>query len=197
MKKTVRIYHLKQCLDDHLNARGSAFSAQGPLLPVDLLEETIWTLNLLFREDKATARLLEEHRGHKRFRVSTPHHLERDRRPLDLNMSDWTGSDRRPLDSDAYRYRGERLLELLEIYEEGPSTLREYLAYEKPYQILNWVWALVASIALALIFGLVSSIAAIISTNATLRALAIFEAVRVCLQGLFAIRHVNGDGSAS
>ena len=151
---TVYIYHFKRCLADHRCTKAGKTPGLRSPFPDELLQEAIWTLNLLFPTgDERTVAYLKKCQPPKNF-----HH-------------DWTGEMRRPLDLDAYSYWKPHLEELLEIYNRGPTTFKQYIAYQKPYERTNLVVAVVSGFILALVFGMISSITAIISTRATLQAL--------------------------
>ena len=154
MSRTVRIYHFKRCLSDQQANRGSINGKAGSILPTELLQETVWTLNLLFpANDEQTITFLKKCHPSKTFCFDT------------------CVDDRRPLELDTYCYWRQRLEDVLEIYDQGPSTLRQYISYQKPQERINLIVVVLLGFILALTFGLISSITAIISTRATLQAL--------------------------
>lgn len=168
--RKVRIYYLKQCLHDHMNGRGLVLGVNGSILPKRLLLETIWTLNLLFPpDDRRTTDFLDDQKPPKRFYSEDPHE---EKRYLDLNV---------------YTYWRQRLLELRKISKMRSETITQYLHQQNPGERLNLIMTVTAGFILALIFGLITSITAIISTKATLdalevskEALALQKAVPIC-----------------
>ena len=118
----------------------------------ELIQETIWTINLLFpRNDKETRKFLTRH---KRDFNNDPPYVER--RPLNLND---------------YVFWRDRLSELRQIYAAQPRNLRAALMDNRSTLQLYTLWTAVIIFLLTVVFGVISSVTAIISTRATLRAL--------------------------
>ena len=157
-RNAVRIYHFKICLIDHMNASGTSLSDSliaGPLLPKDLLEETIWSLNLLFPpDDKDTDNFLQE-------QGKTFH-------------NDGPSEARPPLDLNEYSHWRERLVELRRIYMAEPENFTQFLHKRQSYdKKLNTMLTIFFGFLLATVFGVISSVTAIISTRATLKGLTV------------------------
>lgn len=149
--KTLQVYFLKLCAYDHLNGSGSSLGGK-PILPKQMLLETIWTLNLLFPNgDQTTAFLKQENRT---FHIDA---VPVTRRPRDLND---------------YVYWRERLFLLRRLYMAEPENFREFWykrqGYGTRFQVITTI---LFGFLLAVIFGVISSVTAIISTKATLKSL--------------------------
>ena len=137
------------------------------ILPIDLLRETVCTLNLLFPlNDVPTEELL--------IKEGRTFHNEV------LTLTE------RPLELRDYPYWRGRLEELLRVAARDPESLQEFLykkqAYEKMLQVYFGVFF---GFILAIVFGCISSVTAVISTRAALRGLDISrEALEVAQQAL-------------
>lgn len=154
--RKVRIYYLKQCLFDHMKGSGKILNANGPILPAALLKETIWTLNLLFSpDDQQTRNFLMEQKIPRSLYKEEP---SEGKRHLDLND---------------YTYWRQRLLELRKISKMEPETVGQYLHRQRPAERLNLILTIVAGFFLALVFGVISSVTAVISMKASLDSLEI------------------------
>ena len=154
--KTLQVYYLKLCAYNHMNGSGGCLN-NSPLLPKQMLQETIWTLNLLFphRDDQTIA------------------FLESEKQTFN---ADAISDQRRPRDLNDYMYWRERLFHLHRMYAAEPETFTElwykHQGYGTRFQILATI---LFGFLLATILGVISSVTAIISTRATLKGLAISE----------------------
>jgi len=100
--RTLKIYHHKLCLLNHLNHA----KKEDPFIPLALIEETIDTLNFLFPiGDTPTKNLLA---SHNQF----------------FNALGTCG--RQPSDHTRYVYWGERLQELVDILKEPPESFKHF-----------------------------------------------------------------------
>jgi hypothetical protein len=78
--KTLHVYPFKLCAFNHLKGSGASLAC-GPILPQGMLQETIWTLNLLFpHEDDSTNVLLKKEGQTFHYNV-----VPDNRKPRDLN----------------------------------------------------------------------------------------------------------------
>ncbi|MCJ1230585.1 hypothetical protein MMC12_007259 [Toensbergia leucococca] len=154
--RRLRIYPLKICLYDHGNASGTSLSATaltGPIISRSLIQETIWSLELLFpSDDKDTDDFLV--RSGKTFHNDPP--FDDLRRPLDLN--------------EYHHWRG-RLSNLRMIYNAEPRSLRHALTDRRSTLQLYTLWTAVIIFCLTVFFGVISAVTAIIQTRTALRSL--------------------------
>jgi hypothetical protein len=78
--KTLHVYYLKLCAYNHMNGSGTCLN-NDPLPPRRILQETIWTLNLLFpHHDNPTITFLESEK-----QTFNSDAISDQRRPRDLN----------------------------------------------------------------------------------------------------------------
>ena len=153
-RREVRIYYMKQCLYDHVQGLGTVLGANGSMLPRLLLEETIWTLNLLFPpDDQQTINFLNGHKTPQSFYSEEPH------------------NQRRQLDLSKYTFWRSRLIELQKIRKMEPQTVGQDFYRQKPAERLNLILTIAVGFILALVFGIISSVTALISMKASLDAL--------------------------
>lgn len=123
------------------------------MIPKDVLHETIWSLNLLFPFDD----------------LQTDQYLEK------FGMTfhnDNTAIDLRPLDLNDYRHWRERLAALREVYMKKPENLKQMFSKDQSFAERFQFWGtILAGFVLAVVFGTISSVTAIVSTIATVRGL--------------------------
>jgi hypothetical protein len=164
-RTTLQVYHFKLCVFNHFKKSGSSLK-RGAILPERMLQETIWSLNLLFPDDKPTNKFLR-----------------------DRNMTflyDAVPDNRRPQDLNDYIYLRERLFHLRQLYEAEPENFWQLWfkrqGYGTRFQILATIGL---GFLLALFLGIISSVTAIISTRATLKGLVVSEeGLRVAQEAL-------------
>ncbi|MCJ1309291.1 hypothetical protein MMC25_002950 [Agyrium rufum] len=152
----LHVFQHRICLNHH---RNNSQTASRRIYSEELLEESIWSLNLLFPSDqKDTVDYLKAHR--KKFHNDPPFTTHR---PWDLN--------------EYQHWRG-RLSQLRQIYITQPKSLRIALFDKRNMVQLYTFWTALIIFLLTIIFGVISSVTAIISTKATLRGL------DIAIQGL-------------
>jgi hypothetical protein len=180
-KKYCRIFSFRNCVVDHMEAGGRALTYAVPpnpvppnpalpVLPQRVLLETLWSFNQLFPpDDEGTQQYLSKE-GQK-FRESS---LEYNKYNLQYHF--------RPSNLNDYNHWRGRMDELRRRYVAEPETLWEYAyksgGFEKRFQFFIAVFA---GFFLAVAFGVISSVTAIISTKATLQALALQRAQPSCV----------------
>ena len=172
-EKCLRIYGFKQCLSDHLHGLGTSLSGTEPgtpILPHQLLREVLWSLNQLFPlEDKQT----------RNFLSACGRTFNKDG-PLD---------NHRPTHLSEYHHLRARLSELQHIYDAEPENfaqlIRKRQSYENKVQL---ILTILLGFVLAMVFGVIGSATAIISTRATLQGLELSQKALVLAQQAFALQ---------
>lgn len=181
-KTLCRIFSIKKCLVDHIEVAGrfltdmppappATVAPRTPVIPHGVLWDTIWSLNLLFPvNDEDTKRFLSEQGRafHDNLRYYDNDSTEYGRRPSSLNE---------------FHYWRRRLYALRQVYSAEPETPMQYIrkpgSFENRYQFFI---AIFAGFFLALLFGSIQCAFAIISTQATLKALALQQAQPSCMK---------------
>ena len=161
-RNVIYLFPLKACLRSHLDGSGrvshtSKFSTS--ILPRRLLEETIWSLNLLFpREREDTEKFLSDHSANIRSALLAP--------PFEA-----ANSVMDKFDLNQYQYWQQRLRVLNQIYRAEQRSLRYQLVDKRnPLQLYTF-WTAFIIFVLTIIFGIISSVTAVIQTRAALKAL--------------------------
>jgi hypothetical protein len=166
-RRSLRIYPFKQVLLDHLQLWEGTESEKGPglvilsmtrqqsltkvsnrsLLPKTVLKETLLSLNLLFpHSDPLTESFMLQHEHDQTF------HLEG---PFD---------DNKPSNLADFNHWRNRLLELHQIFHSPPVGWTQIWADRR--NPLQWYtfWIAIVILVLTIIFGIISSVTAIIQT---------------------------------
>lgn len=173
-----RIFSLRNCVIDHMEAAGRALvdarvppQPALPILPTEVLKETIWSFNQLFPpEDRDTQHFLSK--------------MGQGLREVSLEYNEYKPDySERPGSLNDYQHWRGRMDELRRRYVAEPETLKEFVYKRRGFERqMSFYIAIGAGFFLAFAFGMVSSVTAVMSTRATLQALALQQAQPTCMK---------------